>query len=319
MLGGDELLDIVGRHDHSRPLVVEITEHQAVEDYNELDAALGRLREHGVRVAVDDVGSGFASFRHVTRVNPEILKLDRSLVCGIDEDPVRQSLASAIVSFARDVGAIVVSEGIESGNELDCLVELSVGCGQGFYLARPGARSRRVARAGNGLAPSVRGSPARGFSKLEVGAVRLRLVACVMAVGWCWAVGPAWADGPGVGTPAIVALGDSAISGEAGRWAGNTNNSSSRVDALGSPRLLGRRQRRGDPRLPSLAIGRGAHRRQLQDREPRVLGCAHVHERGRQRLQAGHRLLLGLVGSRRPGARAAALRGGEQRPRGRRC
>ena len=137
LLGGSELLDVVARHDHERPLVVEITEHQAVEDYNELDAALGRLREHGVRVAVDDVGSGFASFRHVTRVNPEILKLDRSLVCGIDEDPVRQSLASAIVSFARDVGAIVVSEGIESGDELECLMELAVGCGQGFYLARP--------------------------------------------------------------------------------------------------------------------------------------------------------------------------------------
>ena len=74
----------------------------------------------------------------MTRVNPEILKLDRSLVCGIDEDPVRQSLASAIVSFARDVGAIVVSEGIESENELSCLMDLAVGCGQGFYLGRPG-------------------------------------------------------------------------------------------------------------------------------------------------------------------------------------
>jgi EAL domain-containing protein (putative c-di-GMP-specific phosphodiesterase class I) len=137
LIGRDELLDIVARHDHSRPLVIEITEHQAVEDYGELDAALGRLREHGVRVAVDDVGSGFASFRHVTRVNPEILKLDRSLVCGIDEDPVRQSLASAIVAFARDVGAIVVSEGIESCDELECLMDLAVGCGQGFYLARP--------------------------------------------------------------------------------------------------------------------------------------------------------------------------------------
>jgi EAL domain-containing protein (putative c-di-GMP-specific phosphodiesterase class I) len=137
LIGREELLDIVAGHDHSRPLVIEITEHQAVEDYSELDAALGRLREHGVRVAVDDVGSGFASFRHVTRVNPEILKLDRSLVCGIDEDPVRQSLAAAIVSFARDVGAIVVSEGIESGDELECLMELAVGCGQGFYLARP--------------------------------------------------------------------------------------------------------------------------------------------------------------------------------------
>jgi EAL domain-containing protein (putative c-di-GMP-specific phosphodiesterase class I) len=87
---------------------------------------------------VDDVGSGFASFRHVTRVNPDILKLDRTLVCGIDDDPVRQSLAAAIVAFARDVGATVVSEGIESESELCCLRGLAVGCGQGFYLARPG-------------------------------------------------------------------------------------------------------------------------------------------------------------------------------------
>jgi EAL domain-containing protein (putative c-di-GMP-specific phosphodiesterase class I) len=137
VLGSPELEALVARGDHERPLVVELTEHQPVEDYAELDEALGRLREHGVRVAVDDVGSGFASFRHVTRVKPEILKLDRTLVCGIDEDPVRQSLASAIVAFARDVGATVVSEGIESQSELDCLMALAIGCGQGFYLARP--------------------------------------------------------------------------------------------------------------------------------------------------------------------------------------
>jgi hypothetical protein len=64
--------------------------------------------------------------------------------------------------------------------------------------------------------------------------VRRVLVAGVVAVGCCWMGGVAWADGPGVGTPAVVALGDSAISGEAGRWAGNTNDSSSKVDALGS-------------------------------------------------------------------------------------
>ena len=139
LLASDDLDDLIARgHHDDRPLVVELTEHQAVEDYNELGVALERLREQGVRVAVDDVGSGFASFRHVTRVKPEILKLDRSLVGGIDEDPVRQSLASAIVSFARDVGAIVVSEGIESEDELSCLMDLAVGCGQGFYLARPG-------------------------------------------------------------------------------------------------------------------------------------------------------------------------------------
>jgi EAL domain-containing protein (putative c-di-GMP-specific phosphodiesterase class I) len=137
LLGHPELERIVSREDDERPLVVELTEHQPVADYVELDVALARLREHGVRVAVDDVGSGFASFRHVTRVKPEILKLDRTLVCGIDEDPVRQSLAAAIVAFARDVGAIVVSEGIESQSELSCLTDLAVGCGQGFYLARP--------------------------------------------------------------------------------------------------------------------------------------------------------------------------------------
>ena len=127
LLAGGELEALVERGEHGdRPLVVELTEHQAVEDYAQLDAALGRLRAHGLRVAVDDVGSGFASFRHVTRVKPEILKLDRSLVSGIDEDPVRQSLASAIVRFARDVDATEVSEGIESSDELSVLMDLAV-------------------------------------------------------------------------------------------------------------------------------------------------------------------------------------------------
>ena len=97
-------------------------------------------------MAIDDVGSGFSSFRHVTRVNPEILKLDRSLVCGIDDDPVRQSLAAAIVAFAADVGAVVVSEGIESEAELACLRGLAVGLGPGL-LPRPPGHGRRGARA----------------------------------------------------------------------------------------------------------------------------------------------------------------------------
>jgi EAL domain-containing protein (putative c-di-GMP-specific phosphodiesterase class I) len=137
VLEDDDLAFQIAAHHTDRPLVVEITEHQPVEDYVALSASLDRLRVLGVRVAVDDVGSGFASFRHVTRVNPDILKLDRTLVCGIDDDPVRQSLASAIVAFAADVGAVVVSEGIENESELCCLKGLAVGCGQGFYLARP--------------------------------------------------------------------------------------------------------------------------------------------------------------------------------------
>ena len=144
LLAGDELIDVLAGHGR-RPLVVELTEHHAVEDYFALGRALDELREHGIRVAIDDVGSGFSSFRHVMRVNPEILKLDRSLVAGIDDDPVRQSLAAAIVAFAADVGAVVVSEGIESESELACLRDLAVGLGQGFFLGRPS--SGAVARA----------------------------------------------------------------------------------------------------------------------------------------------------------------------------
>ena len=66
-------------------------------------------------------------------------------MCGIDDDPVRQSLAAAIVAFAADVGAVVVSEGIESEAELACLRDLAVGLGQGFFLGRPdlGSVARR--------------------------------------------------------------------------------------------------------------------------------------------------------------------------------
>jgi len=137
VLESPALEDVLAEHAGGRPLVVELTEHQAVEDYASLSYALDRLRARGIRVAIDDVGSGFASFRHVTRVQPDILKLDRTLVSGIDDDPVRQSLASAIVTFARDVGATVVSEGIESLDELTCLKDLDIRCGQGFYLSRP--------------------------------------------------------------------------------------------------------------------------------------------------------------------------------------
>ena len=179
MLEHDDLAFEIAAHHTARPLVVEITEHQPVEDYVALSASLDRLRELGVRVAVDDVGSGFASFRHVTRVNPDILKLDRTLVCGIDDDPVRQSLASAIVAFAADVGAVVVSEGIESESELCCLKGLAVGCGQGFYLARPGlgqvdaempelAERRLEPRpAGAPASSGLRGQPGRRLREVE--------------------------------------------------------------------------------------------------------------------------------------------------------
>jgi EAL domain-containing protein (putative c-di-GMP-specific phosphodiesterase class I) len=118
--------------------VVEITEHELIEDYAHLLDALTPLRTAGIRLAVDDAGSGYASLRHILSLQPDIIKLDIALTRGVDTDPVRRALASALVGFARDTGSVIVAEGIETSAELAALQRLGVPLGQGFYLARPG-------------------------------------------------------------------------------------------------------------------------------------------------------------------------------------
>jgi EAL domain-containing protein (putative c-di-GMP-specific phosphodiesterase class I) len=120
-----------------RRLVIEITEHGPVRDYEALWAAMKRLRGLGVRVAVDDAGAGFAGFGHVVRVLPDLIKLDLGITRGIEKDAAKRSLVSAVVLLALTTGSAVVAEGIETQTELDTLAELGVAYGQGFYLARP--------------------------------------------------------------------------------------------------------------------------------------------------------------------------------------
>lgn len=131
-----ELAELFRPHDRSR-LVLELTEHAEVERYDALIDALSRLRETGVRIAVDDAGAGFASFRHVVRLRPEIVKLDMSLIAGIDTDPVRRALVSSLLSFSRSIGSVVIAEGIETRGELEVLTSLGVRLGQGYLLGRP--------------------------------------------------------------------------------------------------------------------------------------------------------------------------------------
>ena len=118
-------------------LVLEITEHTEVSDYGALGDVLAPLRAAGLRIAVDDVGAGFASMRHVLVLAPELIKLDLSLVRGISHDVRRRSLAAALLTFATELGASVVAEGVETAGELDCLRGLGVHFGQGFHLGRP--------------------------------------------------------------------------------------------------------------------------------------------------------------------------------------
>ena len=118
-------------------VILELTEHAAVEDYVALQAALALLRHRGARLAVDDTGAGFASLTHIANLEPELIKLDRWIVTGVDADPIRQALTRSLVGFAHAIGAKVVGEGIETAEELQTLVGLGVDYGQGYYLARP--------------------------------------------------------------------------------------------------------------------------------------------------------------------------------------
>jgi EAL domain-containing protein (putative c-di-GMP-specific phosphodiesterase class I)/ActR/RegA family two-component response regulator len=118
-------------------LVVEITEQAEVEDYDELNVALRRLRGEGVRIAVDDAGAGYASLRHILRLEPDMIKLDKSLVRDVHRDRARRALATALITFAAEIGATIIAEGIETAAELDALRRLGVTFGQGYHLARP--------------------------------------------------------------------------------------------------------------------------------------------------------------------------------------
>jgi len=118
-------------------LVLEVTEHAVVAEYSALLRAVSALRERGLRLAVDDAGAGFASFRHVLELGPEIIKLDIQLTHRIATDNNRQALIGSLSVFADSVGASLVAEGIELDDDLATLRTLGVGAGQGYLFARP--------------------------------------------------------------------------------------------------------------------------------------------------------------------------------------
>jgi EAL domain-containing protein (putative c-di-GMP-specific phosphodiesterase class I) len=118
-------------------LVVEVTEHAAVDDYETIGTSLAALRESGARLAVDDAGAGYASLRHVLELGPEIVKLDLTLTRDIDRDSRRRAVARGLAAAADELGSTIVAEGVETAAELETLVGLGVRFGQGYLLGRP--------------------------------------------------------------------------------------------------------------------------------------------------------------------------------------
>ena len=118
-------------------LVIEVTEHSAVDSYAALHRELNPLRERGLRVAVDDAGAGYASLRHVLELRPDFIKVDRSLIDGISSDHARRVAVSGFLSLALDLGSTVVAEGVERAADLRAVRDLGLHAAQGYLLGRP--------------------------------------------------------------------------------------------------------------------------------------------------------------------------------------
>jgi len=128
--------DVVDQNLQER-IVLEITEKQAIDDFDLFKRTLQHYSRQGFKVAIDDAGAGHNSLRAVTEVRPHFIKLDMALVRDIDRDRAKNALVSAIIIFARRIDAKVLAEGIETVEELATLIEIGVEYGQGFLLARP--------------------------------------------------------------------------------------------------------------------------------------------------------------------------------------
>jgi EAL domain-containing protein (putative c-di-GMP-specific phosphodiesterase class I) len=149
-------------------VLLELSEHDQVEDYDALMAVLTPLRARGMRLAIDDVGAGFSSLRHIVLTAPDVIKLDRSMIDGVSTDPVLTTLVRSLVSFGHDCNSQVVAEGVETEADAAALRALGVDYGQGWHFGRPAPAQDLVAPfpvapAGQSLtavAPDRRGSPA---------------------------------------------------------------------------------------------------------------------------------------------------------------
>jgi EAL domain-containing protein (putative c-di-GMP-specific phosphodiesterase class I) len=119
-------------------VLLELSEHDQVEDYDALAATLAPFRAAGLRLAIDDVGAGFSSLRHIVVTSPDVIKIDRSIVAGLDTDPVLTKLVHSLVEFGHGCDVRVVAEGIETAAEAAALRALGVDYGQGWHYGRPG-------------------------------------------------------------------------------------------------------------------------------------------------------------------------------------
>jgi EAL domain-containing protein (putative c-di-GMP-specific phosphodiesterase class I) len=119
-------------------VVLEITERASLDNVTDVRGVVARLREMGFRIAVDDLGAGYAGLTSFAQLEPEFVKLDMSLIRDVHKNPIKQKLVRSMTALSKDMGITVVAEGIEVPEERDCIVDLGCDLLQGYLLAKPG-------------------------------------------------------------------------------------------------------------------------------------------------------------------------------------
>lgn len=118
-------------------IVFEITERHSVQDFELFYSTLEHYRNQGFKIAIDDAGSGYSGLTTIAQLQPEYIKIDKSLIQNIHKDPVKRALVETTVTFADKIGAQIIAEGIETNAQAVCVKDIGVHYGQGYFIARP--------------------------------------------------------------------------------------------------------------------------------------------------------------------------------------
>lgn len=135
--GGQTLKIIQGTGIAPHNVVFELTERHNIHDFTTMNRTLEHYRCQGFLVAVDDAGAGFSSLQSIAELRPDFIKMDMSLVRGVNVNSAKRALLETMVAFAEKFNSFIIAEGIEQDEELYTLVNIGVHFGQGFYLGRP--------------------------------------------------------------------------------------------------------------------------------------------------------------------------------------
>lgn len=150
-------------------IVVELTETRPVLDLRAMQSSLEALREMGFRVALDDLGEGFAGLRRWSELRPDFVKIDRHFIDGVASDPVKLQFVRAMAEMAAGSGATVIAEGLEDEGDLRVIARLGIAVCQGYLLGRPHALPRATLRPDLPALLDRNRSPGEAGSELNAG------------------------------------------------------------------------------------------------------------------------------------------------------